>query len=47
MALPAVWSDREPMVPAPRGTVAVSELISRILSIGMPSISLATIANAV
>ena len=35
------------MVPAPRGTAAVSELMSRILSIGMPSTSLATMANAV
>ena len=47
MALPAVCSDREPSVPAPRGTVAVSELTSLILSIGMPSTSLASMANAV
>ena len=46
-ALPAVCSDREPRVPAPRGTAAVSELMSRIFSIGMPSTSLATMANAV
>ena len=45
--MPAVCSDREPSVPAPRGTAAVSELTSRILSIGMPSTSLATMANAV
>ncbi len=31
----------------PRGTFAVSELTSVILSIGMPSTSLANIANAV
>ena len=47
MALPAVCSDREPSVPEPRGTRAVSELTSVILSIGMPSTSLASIANAV
>ncbi len=47
MALPAVCSDREPSVPEPRGTRAVSELTSVILSIGMPSTSLASMANAV
>ena len=47
MALPAVWSDRDPSVPAPRGTAAVSELTSVIMSMGMPSMSLASIANAV
>ena len=46
-ALPAVCSEREPMVPAPRGTDAVSELTSLNLSIGMPSTSLANMANAV
>ena len=47
IALPAVCSEREPIVPAPRGTRSVSELTSVILSIGMPSTSLASIANAV
>jgi hypothetical protein len=47
MALPAVCSERDPNVPEPRGTRAVSELTSVILSIGMPSTSLASIANAV
>ena len=44
---PAVCSDREPIVPAPRGTVLVSEFSNLIFSIGMPSTSLATMANAV
>ena len=47
MALPAVCSEREPIVPAPRGTRSVSELTRVILSIGMPSTSLASIAKAV
>ena len=47
IALPAVCSEREPIVPAPRGTRSVSELTRVILSIGMPSTSLASIANAV
>ena len=47
MALPAVCSEREPRVPEPRGTRDVSELTSVIFSIGMPSTSLASIANAV
>ena len=47
IALPAVCSEREPSVPEPRGTCAVSELTSVILSIGMPSTSLASIAKAV
>ena len=47
MALPAVCSERDPIVPAPRGTRSVSELTRVILSIGMPSTSLASIANAV
>ena len=46
-ALPAVCRDREPNVPDPRGTAEVSELTSRIRFIGMPSTSLATMANAV
>ena len=36
-----------PSCPTPRGTRSVSELTSVILSIGMPSTSLASIANAV
>ncbi len=36
MALPAVWSERDPIVPAPRGTRSVSELTRVIWSIGMP-----------
>ncbi len=46
-ALPAVCSERDPSVPAPLGTFAVSELISEILSIGMPSMSLTIMAKAV
>ena len=47
MALPAVCNDREPIVPEPRGTVAVSELTRVKRSIGMPRTSLASIAKAV
>ena len=39
--------DREPIVPEPRGTLAVSELTRMKRSIGMPSTSLASMANAV
>ena len=47
IALPAVCRDREPSVPDPRGTAAVSELTSLIWLIGMPSMSLANMAKAV
>jgi hypothetical protein len=46
-ALPAICSDREPMVPEPRGTTPVSDWTSRTFSIGMPSSSCTIIANAV
>lgn len=47
IALPPVCSDRDPMVPAPRGTSAVSDCTSRIVSIGTWSTAEATWANAV
>ena len=46
-ALPAVCRDREPIVPDPRGTEAVSELTSLKFSIGIPRTSLASMAKAV
>ena len=38
-ALPPSCSDRDPPVPPPRGTSAVSDCTKRIFSIGMPSSS--------
>ena len=44
-ALPAVWSEREPIVPVPRGTSAVSDWMSRTSSMATPSSSATIIAN--
>ena len=44
-ALPPICSDREPPVPPPRATSAVSECRHRTSSIGTPSASLMIIAN--
>ncbi len=46
-ALPPSCSDRDPPVPPPRGTTAVSDWTKRIGSSGMPSRSATIIANAV
>ena len=46
-ALPPICSERDPPVPEPRGTVAVSDCTKPIRSIGMPSRSCTSIANAV
>ena len=47
IAEPAVCREREPRVPAPRGTRSVSELTKVILSMGIPSTSVASMAKAV
>ena len=47
IALPPVCSERDPSVPTPRGTSAVSDCTSLIFSIGTCSTAEATWANAV
>ena len=46
-ALPPTWSERDPPVPAPRGTIAVSDCSNRMRSNGIPSRSATSIENAV
>ena len=46
-ALPPICSDREPPVPAPRGTAAVSDWTNEICSIGIPRVSETIMENAV
>ena len=46
-AVPPSCSERDPPVPPPRGTSAVSDCTKRIASIGMPSGSATIIANDV
>ena len=46
-ALPPICSEREPMVPVPRGTSAVSDCTMVTRSIGMPRSSWTIIANDV
>ena len=46
-ALPAVWREREPIVPDPLGTSAVSDCRIVMSSIATPSLSAMIIENAV
>ena len=46
-ALPPTCSDRDPIVPMPRGTFAVSECTTMTSSIGTPSTSETSAANIV